>query len=323
MSNGIGAARRWKLWCRKWISLVLRRSLYHLPQNLCSRVLAVWVRHDCTRFRITYLLFLKKSKIFDRDRLYGSTSHVKFIPIFWISSLSRYISVENHKPTSYPLGECRAHTLLDPAPRFAATMGHYLIQIRNPKEILFENSSGQNPLLGPIGEYVDLRSACPFEYFKKKKLILTRTIRFQFTSSTSCLGMCVSTCVLTACVLASIPLLVHHPYQWHQKSLCAYYTWLPNPRRKDLVRGVFTGTTYVNASPTKPLKFQQKRSSWRSKCDFPILGWWQNLEVHSPNCLACVLVCVLDMTPCYIHIQPFPSFPNFVGCTLLPAKILS
>jgi len=30
MSDGIRAARRQKLWCRKWISLVLRRSLYHM-----------------------------------------------------------------------------------------------------------------------------------------------------------------------------------------------------------------------------------------------------------------------------------------------------
>ena len=49
-----------------------------------------------------------------------------------------------HEPTSYPLGECRAHTMLDPspvvsAPRFAATMEQYLIQIQNPEEILFEN----------------------------------------------------------------------------------------------------------------------------------------------------------------------------------------
>jgi len=36
-----------------------------------------------------------------------------------------------------------------PAPRFAATMGHYLSKIWNPREIFFDKSSfGQNPPFG-------------------------------------------------------------------------------------------------------------------------------------------------------------------------------
>jgi len=36
-----------------------------------------------------------------------------------------------------------------PAPHFAATMGHYLIKIWNPRKIFFEKSSGKNPPVGP------------------------------------------------------------------------------------------------------------------------------------------------------------------------------
>jgi len=39
-----------------------------------------------------------------------------------------------------------------PAPCFAATTGHYLKNIWNPKDIFFEKSYGQNPPLGPKGQ---------------------------------------------------------------------------------------------------------------------------------------------------------------------------
>jgi len=42
-----------------------------------------------------------------------------------------------------------------PALRFAATMGYYLIEIWNPKEIFFGKSSGQNPPL--VGRASPLR----------------------------------------------------------------------------------------------------------------------------------------------------------------------
>jgi len=35
-----------------------------------------------------------------------------------------------------------------PAPRFTATMGHFLMEIGNPGEIFFQKSSGQNPPWG-------------------------------------------------------------------------------------------------------------------------------------------------------------------------------
>jgi len=47
-----------------------------------------------------------------------------------------------------------------PAPRFAATVGNYLINIWNPRKIFFEKSSGQNHPLGPKGEPLPWGSQC-------------------------------------------------------------------------------------------------------------------------------------------------------------------
>jgi len=58
-----------------------------------------------------------------------------------------------------------------PAPRFAATMEHYLIKTWTPKEIFFEKSSGQNSLLDSRGEPVPLHSQRA-EIHQKKMLNL-------------------------------------------------------------------------------------------------------------------------------------------------------